>query len=242
MGALRFYFQIFLGKFLVTEWRGHPGDPRLFARHLSTTVIDQNGCSGTSNSITTTVLPAPSGYATSASPTCWLGSDGSVEAFISEVQLLTLILGTPARRRLLHRPLDLPPVTILSQSPMHQAARSLPLPQSWTGNKSQVPSHLPMQPAVGALTGPHSTGSSGSAPYTYLWDTDNLSGTSFNVTAGTKSPAHPQFGVGSANGYSINGVEERVDAGSRRYVYIQRWHNRLSIYRHHRPERRNTYR
>ena len=131
---------------------------------FSTTVIDQNGCSGTSNSITTHSPSAPSGYATSASPTCWLGSDGSVETFISEGTTPYTYSWNSSPTQTTAQATGLAAGDYLYSHRCIEAARSLPLPQSWTGTKSQVPSHLPMQPAVGALTGPHATGSSGSAP------------------------------------------------------------------------------
>ena len=175
---------------------------------FSTTVIDQNGCSGTSNSITTTVLPAPSGYATSASPTCWLGSDGSVEAFISGGTTPYTYSWNSSPTQTTAQATGLAAgdytVTVTDASGCSVTASATVL------DGEQITSTITPTDATcyGSLDGSAlATGSSGSAPYTYLWDTDNLSGTSFNVTAGTKSPAHPQFGVGSANGYSINGVE-----------------------------------
>ncbi len=48
----------------------------------------------------------------------------------------------------------------------------------------------------------------GSAPYTAIWDTLNISnGPAFGVSFGTKTPSNPYFGLGSASCFFINGFE-----------------------------------
>jgi len=55
------------------------------------------------------------------------------------------------------------------------------------------------------------TVSGGTGPYTICWDTLNLlNGATFAVTFAAKTSAHPYFGIGSAFGYLIDGVEGKA--------------------------------
>jgi hypothetical protein len=182
-----------------------------FGGDFFTNVTDGNGCVSYSDTVTMTVIPNPTIVTSTQDPTCGVDTNGIA---IAEGQSAT----APYTYSW-----NTVPVTLNDTASNLIAGSYTVTVTDANGCSAQTSVTLNPAPVVDLFVTPTiacfgecngtatPTPLSGTAPYTYVWDTVNTNiGSFYNIDVTPKTAAHPFFAQGNVNGYSVNGIEGRA--------------------------------
>lgn len=181
-----------------------------FSGDFYTYVIGSNGCKSFSDTVTTTVIPIPTISTVTQDPTCGVDTNGAASAE-------GLFATAPYSYSW-----NTSPVTVNDTASNLRAGTYTVTVTDANGCSAQSSVTINPPPSIeafalytptcfGLCSGTATAAPlSGLSPYTYVWDTVNKDiGILFNIEVAPKTAAHPFFGQGSTNGYTVNGVEGR---------------------------------
>ena len=174
-------------------------------------VIGGNGCISRSDTVTMSVIPVPVITTSTTDPTCGVDTNGlAVAEGMFATAPYTYSWNTS-------------PVTLNDTAANLRAGSYTVTVTDANGCSAQSNVTLNPPPSIDVTVLPgiacfgecNGTATpipqNGLGPYTFAWDTVNKTiGNFYNIEVATKTVAHPFFGQGSTNGYSVNSIEGRV--------------------------------